>query len=335
MVSKSIFVLKMLAAAAALAIAGCSVLDPGNIQSTLVAGTAEAILAETADAALLATEVAGTLAALEGGGEEPTAGPDSPTLSPTEGLTATPTLMLTEEPTGTPTQTPTITPTPTETKVPPRPTVDQPGVDRTVDFNGDGYSDLAAGAVRRSIEGNGTPGGTGAPVMMRSAVPRPTVTSPGSPAATSPTTSSSTGASSVASATSVACNAKPSTMELSKGGTGCGATIRSASTRPHASASGTFWTPSGRTASSTMRRASSNGVTGSNSRRVGTVTTAPSGNRGSPARSPGGAAAPRAGRGAGCRDRAGRGVGKSLPKWEIEEPRRPRVLTVVFSDPAV
>ena len=66
----------------------------------------------------------------------------------------------------------------------------------------------------RSVSSNGTiasaPGGIGAPVMMRAAVPASIRVLPAAPAWISPTTRSRTGRSSAASDTSAACSAYPS-----------------------------------------------------------------------------------------------------------------------------
>ena len=73
------------------------------------------------------------------------------------------------------------------------------------------------------------PAGTGAPVMIRTASPRPRTPSyGGAPAAISPTTFSSTGTA----ARSAAWTAYPSTAELANGGTSSVATTSAASTRP-------------------------------------------------------------------------------------------------------
>ena len=79
------------------------------------------------------------------------------------------------------------------------------------------------------------PGGIGAPVMMRSASPAPTLVSVALPAANVPTTRSSTGAPAV----SAARTAKPSIAVLAKGGTGSSASTAPAVTHPSASARST------------------------------------------------------------------------------------------------
>src|SRR5690606_33000578 len=100
-----------------------------------------------------------------------------------------------------------------------------------------------------------------APVMIRTAVPAPTSTSGGAPAARVPATRSRTGRSAVAAATSAARTANPSMAELAKGGTGSVATAVSASTQPRASSSGVGRGAMGRQRATTWARASSNGIT--------------------------------------------------------------------------
>src|SRR6476659_616179 len=97
-------------------------------------------------------------------------------------------------------------------------------------------------SVAPSVASTGTtavaPVGTGAPVIMRSAVPGFSMSGSVRPAGMSSATGSNTGCSGVAAATSSATTAYPSIAELSNPGSDSGATTSSASTRPSASESG-------------------------------------------------------------------------------------------------
>src|SRR5262245_15786184 len=116
----------------------------------------------------------------------------------------------------------------------------------------------SSGDVDSTITIASAPSGSAAPVMMRTACPRPTRTPAGSePAANVATTSKVTGAPAVSAARS----AKPSIAVLSNGGTGSPAATGSASTRPAASSTGTRTAGRRRTVASTWARASSSGIT--------------------------------------------------------------------------
>ena len=116
-------------------------------------------------------------------------------------------------------------------------------------------------SVAPSVASTGTtavaPAGSGAPVMMRWAVPAASVGMSVRPAGMSSATGSRTGVFSPAAATSVASTAYPSIAELSKPGSDSGATTSSASTSPSASASGSETGGRGLIRPATTRRCSS------------------------------------------------------------------------------
>src|SRR5215212_3328726 len=114
----------------------------------------------------------------------------------------------------------------------------------------------ADGAVRSTMTTASAPGGTTAPVMMRTAWPAPTSTGTTGPASWVPTTCKVAGAA----ATSADRTANPSMAELSKPGTASGARTSAAATAPSASASGTSTTGPGGQAASTKARTSSTGT---------------------------------------------------------------------------
>jgi len=102
---------------------------------------------------------------------------------------------------------------------------------------------IATESTPPSVFSTGTipvvPAGTGAPVMIRCAVPGCSVNWSVRPAGMSSATGNTTGRSGVASAVSSAYTAYPSIAELSKTGSASWATTSSARTRPCASVNGT------------------------------------------------------------------------------------------------
>jgi hypothetical protein len=115
---------------------------------------------------------------------------------------------------------------------------------------------IATVSVAPSVTSTGTtavaPDGSGAPVMIRCAVPGFSVSDSVRPAGMSSATGSSTGSVLAGAAMSSATTAYPSIAELSKPGSDSGATTSSASTSPSVSASGTR--PAAGTRSARRRR---------------------------------------------------------------------------------